>query len=295
MHRRDFLIKTSLFSASSLFYGLPQSFAESPFTPLRKGVGFFTARGGTIGYRIAEDGVVVIDTQFPDSAQTCLKGLKERSQRGIDLVFNTHHHGDHTAGNGVFKPHAKKIIAHAQVPALQRANAERRDNLEAQTYADTTFEEELVEDLGGEKVSARYFGAAHTGGDSVIYLERANVAHIGDLVFNRLHPFIDRPGGASIAGWIEVLDKIAKTYPADTLYIFGHGRDEFGVAGSADDLQVMAGYLGALLDIVRKDIAAGKTQGQNRRARDHPRLPRSSGPVGGGTRGQFGGGVRRID
>src|SRR5687767_9576140 len=84
------------------------------FTDLRRNVGIFTGRGGTVGFLINLGGVVVVDTQYPQTAQLCLDGLKTRaSNRGIDVVLNTHHHGDHTGGNGVFRAAAKKIVAHA--------------------------------------------------------------------------------------------------------------------------------------------------------------------------------------
>src|SRR4030042_538231 len=85
------------------------------FTPIRRGVGFFTARGGTIGYLINPSGVVVVDAQFPDTAALCLAGLNERSgSRPIDALVNTHHHGDHTSGNIAFKGVAKTVVAHRQ-------------------------------------------------------------------------------------------------------------------------------------------------------------------------------------
>src|SRR5262245_12910362 len=80
------------------------------FTPLRRNVGFFTGRGGTIGYLISPAGLIVIDSQFPDSAKLCLDGLNERSGgRPVDVLINTHHHGDHTGGNIVFKGVAKRV------------------------------------------------------------------------------------------------------------------------------------------------------------------------------------------
>ena len=93
------------------------------FTALRGNTGFFSARGGTIGWLIAPDGVVVVDTQFPDTAQQCLDGIKTRASRPIDLLVNTHHHGDHTGGNAVFKPHVGGIVAHVNVPGLQQKAA----------------------------------------------------------------------------------------------------------------------------------------------------------------------------
>src|SRR5262245_55177673 len=87
--------------------------ANPVFTELRRNVGTFTARGGTIAYLINPGGVAVVDTQFPDTAKMCLDGLKTRaSNRGLDFVVNTHHHGDHTGGNGVFRDATKKIVAH---------------------------------------------------------------------------------------------------------------------------------------------------------------------------------------
>ena len=39
---------------------------------------------------------------------------------------------------------------------------------------------------------------AHTDGDSLIHFENANIVHMGDLMFNRRHPFVDRSAGANI-------------------------------------------------------------------------------------------------
>ncbi|MCK7530603.1 MAG: MBL fold metallo-hydrolase [Marinilabiliales bacterium] len=74
-------------------------------TPLRNNVGFFTERGGTIGWMISKDGLVVVDTQFPEQAQHLIEAIRKQSGRQIDLLVNTHHHGDHTGGNIAFKAH----------------------------------------------------------------------------------------------------------------------------------------------------------------------------------------------
>jgi glyoxylase-like metal-dependent hydrolase (beta-lactamase superfamily II) len=283
LNRRAFL-KTSALAATALgLFARERLFAQtlppsparpSPgfapqrsapgFVPLRRGAGVFNGRGGTIGWFVSEDALAVIDTQFPDTAATCLDGLPGRAGRGLDFVINTHHHGDHTAGNPVFKPVAKAIVAHKNVPALQRAAAARSKppSLERQVYADTLFAETWSAALGGETVSARHHGPAHTGGDIIVMLEKANVVHMGDLVFNRLYPAIDRPGGASIRGWISVLESAAKTYPSDAIYIFGHANPAFGATGARADLAVMRDYLSALLAHVEKRIAAGASRGE---------------------------------
>ena len=115
-------------------------------------------------------------------------------------------------------------------------------------------------DFGGERVRARFYGNAHTSGDAVITFERANVAHMGDLMFNQRHPVVDRAAGASIRNWISVLERTQKDHSNDTIYIFGHANTGLPVTGSAADLKRFADYLGALLTFVQSQIAAGRSR-----------------------------------
>lgn len=277
-NRRQFLASSSLAAAASaidlraLFAMAPQAAPAPPqtaFTAVRGSIGYFTGQGGTIGWHIDKKSVVVIDSQFPATAKICLDGINERSlSRPIDYLVNTHHHGDHTAGNVVFKPVAKKILAHVNVPKLQlEAAASAARNAKPvpgappppeQVVANTTYEKTWREDVGDEVMALKYYGPAHTSGDSVITFEKANVVHMGDLVFNRRHPYIDRPGGASIANWIKALEATVGDHRKDTIYIFGHAGPKFEATGSSAELLYMRDYLTALLDFVRGEMKAGK-------------------------------------
>jgi cyclase len=265
MNRRTFLVRSaaaavSLALSPRLHSQSPPAAPEPVFAPLRDGVGTFTARGGTIGWLVNDDGVLAVDTQFPDTAAAFLAALPGRDGRRFDAVLNTHHHADHTGGNGTLAPLTESIVAHDTVPGLQRAAAERAGTLDRQHYPDHTFTTTWRTAIGDEIVHARHFGPAHTGGDIVVHFERANVVHVGDLVFNRLYPFIDRLGGSLIRGWIETLETIARTYPADARYIFGHGHPRFGVVGDRGDLLVMRDYLAGLLDFVAAARRAGRAR-----------------------------------
>lgn len=280
MNRRDFLVRSSLFATAGLLVrsklfaqdSAPRPAAPKPavvaatqppptvtaFHTLRRDVGIFTGRGGTIGWLANTGAQLVVDTQYPDTAATCLAGLPGGSGRTLDVVLNTHHHADHTSGNPIFKPVAKTIVAHANVPKLQFAAAEKAGTLDKQVYADTTFPNVWRRELGGEIITAEYHGAAHTSGDVAVMFEKANVVHMGDLIFNRMYPVIDRPAGASIRHWIVVLEEIAKAYPADAIYVFGHANPKFGVTGQRRDLLVLRDYFSAVLDYTQKKIAAGE-------------------------------------
>jgi cyclase len=288
MNRRDFLLKSGVAASLSLLAKGPL-FAQTPppapgaapapqvpvapptlvteFKPLRRNVGYFTGRGGSIGWLANADALVAEDTQFPDTAAIFLKDLPGRNGRTLDAVINTHHHGDHTGGNGVFRPATKTIVAHANVPDLMRAAAARgaKPPTEAELTAmlpDKTFAESWRGDFGDETISAKYYGPAHTKGDIVTHYEKANVVHMGDLLFNRIYPVIDRPGGASVRHWVTVLEKVAADYPKDAIYIFGHGHAKFGATGTTADLQVFRDYLSALLAHVEAEIKAGKPKAE---------------------------------
>jgi glyoxylase-like metal-dependent hydrolase (beta-lactamase superfamily II) len=273
MNRREFIRLSLVLSAGAtaarrLAGQVPAQPAPSTqFQALRRGVGTFTCRGGTIGWLASQDALAVVDTQFPDTARICLKGIPGIGSRTIDATINTHHHLDHTAGNGVFKAASRELVAQANVPRLQFEAAKRAEegskidpaaSVASQVYADTTFTDVWRRQIGSEIVTAEFRGPAHTGGDAVVVFEKANVVHMGDLVFNRLYPYVDRPGGASIHGWIKALEDSAASYPADAIYVFGHGSSKFGITGRRDDLLVMRDFLSAVLDRVGKAVASGQ-------------------------------------
>ena len=266
MNRREFMLTSSAALAAGAFgpsFVFAQAPAAPPTTPvfaqLRRNVGIFTARGGTMGYIVNADAVMVIDSQFPDTSQMFLDGLKTRTPRRIDILLNTHHHGDHTGGNKVLRPAVTKIVAHQNVPGLQRKAAATAKSEDNQAYADETFADAWKASVGDETVSAKYYGAGHTSGDAVYFIERANIVHMGDLMSHQRHPRVDRPAGASIRNWLTSLEKVVKDHSADTIYIFGHSKVGAPVTGNSKDLLTLRDYFSSMLDYVQKGIAAGKS------------------------------------
>ncbi|MDZ4675395.1 MAG: MBL fold metallo-hydrolase, partial [Gemmatimonadota bacterium] len=121
--RRDFLATTATASLGRPRHSLAQQALapQATFTPIRRNVGFFTMRGGTIGWLVNPAAVVVVDSQFPTEATACLAGLKSRSgNRGVDALINTHHHGDHSGGNISFRGAARRVVAHSMADQHMR-------------------------------------------------------------------------------------------------------------------------------------------------------------------------------
>jgi glyoxylase-like metal-dependent hydrolase (beta-lactamase superfamily II) len=261
MNRRQFLATSTSAVIAAAFKDVPlfgrQGQLTTSFEDLRRGVGIFNGQGGTIGWLVNGDGILVIDSQNAAAAQACIDGIGQRSTRPIDVLVNTHHHGDHTGGNQVFRPVVGAIVAHENSASWQRQAAPDQG---AGAYPDTTFTDEWRTTIGDETVVAKYYGAGHTSGDVTVTFERANVVHMGDLMFNRLHPFIDRPSGARILSWIETLEQVPGEHAADTIYIFGHGSPNASVTGNRSELAHLRDYFSAALELTRREMQAGKSK-----------------------------------
>ncbi len=264
MNRRSF-IRNSAFSAAALTLAQQQilaAFVEDPWkiSMLTDELGIFTERGGTIGFLLAKKEIVVVDAQFPEQSQHLITELKKRSEQPFSTLINTHHHGDHTAGNISFKGIVTHVVAHANSLINQKNVAVNNKSEDKQLYPDQTYTDTWCQKAGNEKICLHYFGAGHTNGDSLVHFQHANVVHMGDLVFNHRHPYVDRSAGANIHSWIEVLGKAVKTFDKKTRFVSGHAGTGYEVVMNADALNQFSDYLGKVLQFVEGEIKAGKTK-----------------------------------
>ncbi len=219
----------------------------------------FEERGGTIGFDVSDDGIAIVDTQFPEQSQHLVDAIRAQTDRSIDLLINTHHHGDHTSGNTVFKELIKDSVAHSNSKKNQLSRAEDSDKVDQIFLPETVFEDSWKTNLGSETVLMNYYGAGHTNGDAITTFVNTNAVHMGDLVFNRRFPYIDKSAGANIQNWIVVLDKVLESHNTETKYIFGHSDNGYDVVGNYEDIKAFQNYLERLLEFGEKSFKAGKT------------------------------------
>jgi cyclase len=274
MQRRTFLQNTALtfgvltLAQQKLFSNWFQQAWK--ITMLTDQVGIFTERGGTIAFLLDKKGIAVVDSQFPDQSKHLIDELKKKSEQPIELLINTHHHGDHSGGNISFKGIAKHVLAHENSKKNQETSAKAQKTEDKQLYPDQTYGTTWCQKIGKEKICLYYFGAGHTNGDSVIHFEKADIVHMGDLLFNRRHPYVDRGAGANIKSWIEVLNKTLNKFNRRTKYIYGHSAEGYEVTGTSDDLKKFSDYLDAVLKFTESEIKAGKTKEEFLKATTFP-------------------------
>jgi len=265
MQRRSFLRTSGLVIGSGLVLQ-QQLMAELFQQPaykiqmLREDLGIFTEKGGTIAFLLTKDGIVVVDSQFPEQSQHLIDELKKKSDKPFRLLINTHHHGDHTSGNISFKGITQHVLAHTNSKLNQENVAKQQKTEDKQLYPDQVFGTVWSEKIGKEKITLYYYGPGHTNGDSLVHFEHNNVVHMGDLMFNRRYPFIDRTAGANIKNWISILETANKKFSKKTTFIFGHAHETASVTGGKEDLMLMKDFFEKLLTFTQAEIKAGKSK-----------------------------------
>ncbi len=101
---------------------------ENPYKMkmLRNDVGIFTEKGGTIAYYISKKNIAVVDAEFPEQSKHLIDALQKDQGKPFEILINTHHHGDHTAGNISFKGIVPHVAAHQQFPAEPAKGGQRK-------------------------------------------------------------------------------------------------------------------------------------------------------------------------
>src|SRR6202162_5386697 len=189
------------------------------------------AAGGRIGLLTGPDGIFMVDAQYAQITDKVVAAIRKISAEPIRFLVNTHVHGDHTAGNANFVKMGALLFAREELreemlrpPAPSAAGnpAPARDpaRLPVVTYG---MGDPVKIRMNGEIVDLIPVRAAHTGGDTMVRFENADVIMIGDFYRNYGYPFIDTNNGGTLKGALEALDATMKLAGPNTRLIPGHG------------------------------------------------------------------------
>jgi len=211
------------------------------------------------GFLVGADGVTSIDTCSTERrTRVYLDALARVTPRPLRTLVNTHHHPDHTTGNGLL-PQAT-IVAHeaarAEMIALRAANIDVSAVWTPFDHGNApfappflTFRDEVTLWLGDRRCEVRHVGGpAHTTNDVVVWVPDASVLYAGDLLFNGGTPFVLN---GSVAGAIDVLDRVVRPLGAATI-VPGHGP----VCGP-EVIDAVLAYLRFVQEVAGKAVEAG--------------------------------------
>lgn len=248
---------TSAVTAFACIAFAAPSNAESGFTaaPIARGVTLIQGYDCNITASTGDDGIVLVDTCSGDVARQLQQTIESISDKPIRFVINTHAHADHTGGDIAFQKFGP-VIAHRNVRVrMEKGNEVTGDKPSPQeALPSVTFDSELTLHLNGENIRVLSLPPAHTDGDVVVILTKANVVCVGDVYMSPRVSFADRWYGGSMLGLIQALESLLPQIPADAKIIPGHGR----ISSRAD---VAAGLevLKQMKSVVESAVRARKT------------------------------------
>ncbi|NNC78498.1 MAG: MBL fold metallo-hydrolase [Woeseiaceae bacterium] len=241
-----------LLCATNAYSQLATTFKSTEVSPgifMIEGVDGFSAN---LALMVGKDYVAMVDDGVEQVSEQLLAHVADTSGRPVNFLINTHVHGDHAGGNAFFAEQDIVIFAHDNI---------RKRLLDDNTPAGgpgglpvVTFADGVTFHLNGIEARIFHVENAHTDGDAAIYFPKANVIAAGDLMFNKLFPFIDPENGGSVDGYIAAQQMLVNLADAKTIIIPGHGA----IANRAD----LKANLATLIDS-RKRVKALVDEGKS--------------------------------
>jgi cyclase len=267
--------------------------------PVQNGVYLLVGAGGNIVAQIGPVGVILVDTGVVQMSDAVVEAIGELTSLPIRYIINTNGDTDHVGGNerlsaagrsimygaagGNFSPSvltnngAASILAHDNVLGRMSRAVEPFPfaALPTKTFTGTDY----TMYLNGEGFRLMHQPAAHSDGDLIVLLRRADVIVAGDIFDTTRFPVIDVENGGSIQGEVDALNRIIDLtiapsplgWQEDRTYVIpGHGRisDQIDVVEYRDTIVIIRDRVQDLIDkgmTLEQVQAANPADGYRRR------------------------------
>ena len=218
--------------------------------------------GGNIGVSLGEDGVLIVDNQFPQVMDKIEAAISDIGGKGVDYAINTHWHFDHAEGNNALGPKGTTIVAHKNARidmasggivnlVISKYNQQPYPKKALPVF---TFDDRMQIHFNDNEIELFHFSPAHTDGDAAVVFRKQNAIHLGDVFNNSGYPFVDVDSGGGIDGMITFCERALAEMSPGAIIIPGHGP--------VTDAPALSRYI-YMLKTVRSRIAAmiadGKT------------------------------------
>ena len=242
-----------------------------------------TGAGGNVTVQIGDEGILIVDTQFAETAPKILAEIRRLApNKIIRYVINTHAHGDHTGGNEIIRMAGSTIVAGNEARDTDDSGAEvlaHENVMLGMATADPGVDFELWPtevylgdqyDLyfNDEPIELLYQGRAHTNGDTMVFFRKSDVISTGDIYVTEGYPFIDESNFGPINGIIDGVNEIIKiAVPREqqeggTMIISSHGRlsDEADVVDYRDMITIIRDRVQYMIDqgMTRDEVLAAR-------------------------------------
>jgi cyclase len=224
---------------------------------LKPNLYMITGGGANTLVRVAAQGLIVVDTKNPVTANTedfyarVMEEIRSVSNLPVKYVFNTHHHPDHVGNNQKFIDAGATVIA---LDALKTRMASDPRTKDIPGLPTQTFAKDYVLNYGGAVVEAHSYGRGHTGDDTMIYFPDLKVVMVSDQITDAA-PIVDFANGGSAVEWTQILEGVLKL--DFDMAIPGRGEPK-----TRADVQAYRDKFATLVSRTSAAIKAGATKDQ---------------------------------
>ena len=197
----------------------------------------------TFGVVVTKDGVVLIDSGATyEGAASIHQLIKTITKKPIKIVINTGGQDHRWLGNDYFEQQGATIIANQRAVADQKTRQQDQffalgnllgtNGIKKTTpvYAVQTFNHQYSFSLGEIVFTIAHAGAAHTPGDSYVWLPNQKIVFTGDIVY--VERMLGIMGFSTSKTWLQAFEAIAALKPQHV--IPGHGKPTTLAAAKKD-------------------------------------------------------------
>jgi metallo-beta-lactamase class B len=160
---------------------------------------------------------MLIDLPWTDEQTAALfEWIETNCDARVRTVVPTHFHED--CMGGLREAHRRRALSYALDRTILEAS---RRHLPIPQNA---FQDEIVLSCGGKPVEVRYFGAAHTRDNVVVWLPRQKILFGGCLVKSLNAESLGNTADGDTKAYPTTLRKVRAAYPQARIVVPGHGR-----------------------------------------------------------------------
>ncbi len=225
------------------------------------------ANNATFGLIVTPEGAVLIDPGGSWKGAAALHAaIRTVTDAEVKYVVNTGGQDHRWLGNGYWQAQGAEVIASSdaiadqlvrgslQMTVLAQLLGPALDGTEA-SMADTAFENRHTINLGGLDIEIIHVGAAHTPGDSFVWIAEKATVFTGDIVY--VERILGVGDQSSITEWPASFEAIAQLEPAHVVPGHGHATTlEQATRDTYDYLMNLRTRIAALIEEGGDIIAA---------------------------------------